>query len=64
MERISQDSILYYSVYMKVVDGKRLEGIGVEPDIKVPFDICFAAGKDIQLERVKDEMVKLIEASQ
>ena len=60
--RISQDSILYYSVCMKVVDGKHLEGVGVEPDIEVPFDIRFAAGKDIQLERAKDEMVKLIEA--
>jgi len=49
---------------MKVINGKRLEGIGVEPDIKVPFDIRFAAGKDIQLERAKDEMVKIIEASQ
>jgi carboxyl-terminal processing protease len=60
---ISKDSFLYYGACMKVIDGKRLEGIGVEPDIKVPFDIRFAAGKDIQLERAKDEMVKLIEAS-
>jgi C-terminal processing protease CtpA/Prc len=48
---------------MKVVDGKRLERIGVEPDIEVTFDVRFAAGKDIQLERAKDEMVRLIEAS-
>jgi len=27
---------------------------------EVPFDIRFAAGKDIQLERAKDEMVRLI----
>ena len=45
---------------MKVIDGKRLEGKGVEPDIHVPFHIRFAAGNDIQLERAKDEMVKLI----
>ena len=48
---------------MKVVDGKRLEGIGVEPDIEVPFDIRFAGGRDVQLEQAKDEMVKLIGAS-
>ena len=62
-KRISQDSMLYYCVMMIIVDGKRLDGIGVEPDIEVPFDIRFAAGKDIQLERAKDEIVRLIEAS-
>jgi C-terminal processing protease CtpA/Prc len=45
------------------VDGRRLEGTGVEPDIEVPFDIRFAAGRDVQFERAKDEMVKLIGAS-
>jgi len=62
LERISGDSLLLYCKWMKVVDGKRLEGVGVEPDIDVPFDIRFAGGKDIQLERAKDEMVKLIES--
>jgi carboxyl-terminal processing protease len=33
------------------VDGERLEGKGVEPTIKVPFDIRYAAGKDPQLEK-------------
>lgn len=59
---ISPDSFLYYGVAHMLIDGKQLEGVGVEPDIEVPFDIRFAAGKDIQLERAKDEMVKLIEA--
>jgi carboxyl-terminal processing protease len=43
---------------MMTVDGKPLEGVGVEPDIKVPFDIRFAAGTDIQLERAKEELAK------
>lgn len=60
---ISLDSFLYYGVYNMLIDGKRLEGVGVEPDIEVPFDIRFAAGNDIQLQRAKEEMVKLIEAS-
>jgi carboxyl-terminal processing protease len=55
--------MLLYGAVMVVVDGKRLEGVGVEPDIEVPFDIRFAGGRDIQLERAKDEMVKLIELS-
>jgi len=46
----------------RLIDGKCLEGVGVEPDIEVPFDIRFAARKDIQLERARDEMIKLIEA--
>lgn len=62
-KRISKDSMLYYCVMMMFIDGKRLEGVGVEPDIEVPFDIRFAAGKDIQLERAKDEIVQLIDAS-
>jgi len=61
-KRISRDSILYYCVCMIVIDGRRLEGVGVEPDIEVPFDIRFAGGKDIQLERAKDEVVRLIES--
>jgi carboxyl-terminal processing protease len=59
--QISEDSFLYYASCMKVINGKRLEGIGVEPDIEVPFDIRFAAGRDIQLERAKEEMVRLID---
>jgi carboxyl-terminal processing protease len=47
---------------MITIDGKRLEGVGVEPDIRVPFDIRFAAGRDVQLERAKQKMVRLIEA--
>lgn len=61
---ISPSSFLYYAADMKVIDGKRLEGVGVAPDIEVSFDVRFAAGRDIQLERAKGEMLKLIEASQ
>ncbi|HUW19312.1 MAG TPA: S41 family peptidase [Sedimentisphaerales bacterium] len=60
---ISSDSFLYYGAFKMTIDGKNLEGVGVQPDIKVPFDVRFAAGRDIQLDRAKDEMVKLIEAS-
>lgn len=60
-KRVSQDSILYYCTCMLVIDGKRLEGVGVEPDVHVPFDVRFAGGRDAQLDRAKDEMVKLLE---
>ena len=62
-KRISRDSILYYCENMLFIDGKRLEGVGVEPDIEVPFDLRFATGKDLQLQRAKNEIVQLIEAS-
>lgn len=62
-KEISSESFLYYGAFDMLIDGKHLEGLGVEPDIEVPFDICFAAGKDTQLQRAKDEVVKLIEAS-
>jgi carboxyl-terminal processing protease len=63
MHRICEDSLLYCCVAMITVDGQRLEGTGVAPDIEVPFDIRFAAGRDVQLDRAKDEMVELIRAS-
>jgi carboxyl-terminal processing protease len=63
MHRICEDSLLYCCVAMITIDGQRLESTGVEPDIEVPFDIRFAAGRDVQFERAKDEMVKLIGAS-
>jgi carboxyl-terminal processing protease len=63
MHRICEHSLLYCCVAMITIDGKRLEAVGVEPDIEVPFDIRFAAGRDLQFERAKDEMVKLLHAS-
>jgi carboxyl-terminal processing protease len=36
------------------VDGERLEGRGVAPDIEVPFDFRYAAGRDAQLTRALD----------
>jgi len=56
--RICEDSLLYVCVMMITVDGKPLEGVGVEPDIRVPFDIRFAAGRDLQLERAEEELTK------
>lgn len=61
-KRICEESMLLYCAAMVVVDGRRLEGVGVDPDIEVPFDIRFAEGRDVQLERAKDEMVRLIES--
>ncbi|UCD76447.1 MAG: hypothetical protein JSV91_05880 [Phycisphaerales bacterium] len=48
---LSDGSLLYLAVGDVLIDGKRLEGVGVEPDIFVPFDVRYAAGVDPQRQR-------------
>jgi carboxyl-terminal processing protease len=43
-------SLLELAVADVEVNGVRLEGKGVEPDVAVPFDIRYAAGRDPQLD--------------
>jgi len=43
--------LLLLAVDDVLVDGHRLEGVGVTPTIEVPFDYRYAAGKDPQLDR-------------
>src|SRR5262249_35766159 len=48
---LPNDSLLYLAVADIEVDGQRLEGRGVEPDVVVVDALPFANGKDPQLER-------------
>jgi carboxyl-terminal processing protease len=48
---LSDGSLLFLAVADVLVDGQRLEGIGVTPTIEVPFPLEYAQGKDPQLER-------------
>ncbi|MBP7146546.1 MAG: hypothetical protein KBD01_03305 [Acidobacteria bacterium] len=48
---LSNDAVLLLAAADVLVDGERLEGIGVEPDVAVPDRLEFAAGADPQLER-------------
>jgi carboxyl-terminal processing protease len=48
---IGDDGLLLLAVEDVLVDGQRLEGIGVTPTIEVPFDSRYAAGSDPQLDR-------------
>ncbi len=48
---LSDGSLLILAVNDVTIDGERLEGNGVTPTIKVPFDIRYAAGKDPQLDK-------------
>ncbi|HEX4385470.1 MAG TPA: S41 family peptidase [Myxococcales bacterium] len=51
---LSDGSLLYVARLDALVDGERLEGRGVSPDVEVPFDFRYAAGRDPQLERALD----------
>jgi C-terminal processing protease CtpA/Prc len=48
---IGEDGLLLLAVEDVLVDGQRLEGVGVTPTIEVPFDSRYAAGGDPQLDR-------------
>jgi carboxyl-terminal processing protease len=48
---LSDGGILYLAVMEVLVDGERLEGVGVAPHVEVTFDVRYAAGSDPQLEK-------------
>jgi carboxyl-terminal processing protease len=48
---IGDDGLLLLAVEDVLVDGQRLEGVGVEPTIEVKFDSRYADGADPQLDR-------------
>jgi carboxyl-terminal processing protease len=48
---MSDDSLLLLAVADVVLDGRRLEGVGVEPTVPVPFRIEYANGRDPQLDK-------------
>jgi carboxyl-terminal processing protease len=48
---IGDQGLLLLAVEDVLVDGQRLEGVGVTPTVEVPFDPRYAAGHDPQFER-------------
>jgi C-terminal processing protease CtpA/Prc len=55
---LPDDSLLELAVADVFVDGERLEGVGVTPDVSVPFDVRYAAGADPQFDAALAEMAK------
>jgi carboxyl-terminal processing protease len=47
---LSNKAMLFLAVQDTRIDGVRLEGVGVEPDITVPMDIRYCQGKDVQID--------------
>lgn len=51
---LGNDAVLYLAVQDVRVDGERLEGVGVAPDIEVRDTLPYANGRDPQWERALD----------
>ncbi len=54
---ISNGDLLFLAVQQSRIDDINLEGIGVNPDIEVPFDIRYCQGHDLQLEKAVEYLV-------
>lgn len=48
---LSDGSLLFLAVSDVEVEGERLEGVGVKPDVEAPAGLEFAEGRDPQLDR-------------
>lgn len=60
---LADGTLLYVAVADVEVDGHRLEGVGVKPDIEVPFDLPYAAGRDPQLDCAVQVAVTLVHSA-
>lgn len=57
--RITDRSLLLLPVTDLLADGRRLEGVGVEPDVVVESPLPYRNGADPQLERALEELAAL-----
>jgi carboxyl-terminal processing protease len=55
---LSNGDALFLAVQSCRIDGVNLEGVGVPPDIEVPFDVRYCAGHDVQLEKALEYLVE------
>ncbi|MBD2127031.1 S41 family peptidase [Microcoleus sp. ZQ-A2] len=55
---LEDGNLLYLAVVDVWVDGERLEGKGVIPDIEVPFPLEYAQGKDPQFNKAVDVLLE------
>ncbi len=51
---------LYLAVFELLLDGQRIEGIGIEPDITVPYPVINSFPTDPQLERAKKVIISIL----
>ncbi len=55
---LSSGNLLYLAVVDVLVDGERLEGVGVAPDYEVPMPLEYSHGKDPQLDKALELLEK------
>jgi carboxyl-terminal processing protease len=54
-------SLLYLAVVDVLVNGERLEGKGVIPDIEVPFQLAYAQGADPQKQKAIEVLLQRLQ---
>jgi carboxyl-terminal processing protease len=59
---LNDGSLLLLAVADVLVDGQRLEGVGVMPTISVAFPLAYAQGKDPQLTRAVEVLSRIVGA--
>jgi C-terminal processing protease CtpA/Prc len=57
---LPDDSLLELAVAGVEVNGEKIEGKGVEPDVVVPFDLRYAAGRDPQRDAAVAKALSLL----
>lgn len=57
---LSDGSLLIVAAMDALVDGQRLEGVGIAPTVPVEFDPRYAGGSDPQLDAALEELYRLI----
>jgi carboxyl-terminal processing protease len=55
---VSNGDVLFLAGQSSRIDGVALEGVGVAPDVEVPFDIRYCQGHDLQLEKAVEYLVE------
>jgi len=48
---LSNKALLFLAVQGCRIDGVNLEGVGVKPDLEVPFEVPYCSGRDAQLDK-------------
>lgn len=57
---LSNGDLLYLATRDSKIDGVRIEGVGIEPDINVPMDIRYSQGHDRQLEMAVEHLTEVL----
>lgn len=57
---LANGDLLYLATRDSKIDGVRIEGVGIEPDINVPMDIRYSQGHDRQLEMAVEHLTEVL----